>query len=240
MLNYIVINHRWGEGDKMEQYFVYMHTNKLNNKKYIGITKQAKPEYRWGINGCNYKESPHFYSAIQKYGWDNFEHDVIAKNLSKQDACEMERELIAKYQTQNNQFGYNIFDGGTAPNLPQETREKIAKGLRGNKNGLGKPCSEEKKKKISEAQKGKTLTEEHKKKLSKPKSVTYPCSEEKRQHIINAKKDKKSIVCIETNVVYESIHECARIMQLEATAICTVLKGRHKSTGGYHFKYNDI
>lgn len=152
----------------------------------------------------------------------------------------MERNLIAQYKTQNNQFGYNIFDGGTAPSLPQETKAKIASGLKGNKNGLGKPCSEEKKKKISDAQKGKKLTEEHKKKLSKPKSKTHPCSEEKRQHIIKAKKDKKSVICIETNIIYESIHECARAMELDATAICAVAKGRHKTTGGYHFKYNDI
>lgn len=193
-----------------------------------------------GVNGCNYKESPHFYSAIQKYGWDNFEHKIVAENLSKQEACEMERNLIAKYQTQNNQFGYNIFDGGTAPSLPQETKNKIANGLKGNKNGLGKPCSEEKKKKISNAQKGKKLTEEHKKNLSKPKSKTYPCSKEKRQHIIDAKQDKKSVVCIETNIIYKSIHECAREMGLDATAICAVVRGRHKTTGGYHFKYNDI
>lgn len=224
----------------MEQYFVYIHINKINNKKYIGITKQPKPEYRWGTNGCNYKESPHFYSAIQKYGWNNFEHMVVAKNLSKQDACNMERELISKYKTQNNLFGYNIFEGGTAPTIPQETKNKISIKLQGNKNGFGKQCSKEKRKKISKAQKGKPLTAEHKKKLSKPKAITYPCSEEKRKHIIEAKKDKKSIICIETNIIYESIHECARIMNLEATAICAVLRGRHKTTGGYHFKYNDI
>lgn len=225
----------------MEQYFVYIHTNKFNNKKYVGITRQAKPEYRWGLNGCNYKESPHFYAAIQKYGWDNFEHEIIANNLSKQEACKKEKELIAKYQTQNNLFGYNIFEGGTTPSMPQETKDKISKRLQGNTNGLGKPCSEEKRRKISEAQKGRKLTSEHRKKLSKPKSVTYPCSEQKRQHIIEAKKDKKSIVCIETNVVYESIHECARTMDLSATTICAVLRGRCKSTGGFHFKYyNDI
>lgn len=224
----------------MESYYVYMHINKINGKKYIGITKQDKPEYRWGINGANYKESPHFYSAIQKYGWDNFEHITIASNLSKDKACAMEINLIAQYKTQDREYGYNVFKGGTAPSLPQETKDKIAQGLKGNKNGLGKECSDEKKKKISEAQKGRKLSEEHKRKLSKPKSVTYPCSEEKRQHIIDAKKDKKPITCIETNQSYSSIHECARQMCLDATAICAVLRGRLKLTGGYHFKYNDI
>lgn len=224
----------------MEQYFVYMHVNKTNDKKYIGVTKQDKPEYRWGINGVNYHESPHFFAAIQKYGWDNFAHVVLAEGLSKEEACRMEIELIAKYQTQNKDYGYNVLAGGTAPSIPQETRDKIAKGLIGNKNGLGKPCSEEKKQKISEAQKGRKFSEERKQSLRKPKSVTHPCTPEKRQNIINAKQDKKAVVCIETGVVYESIHDCARQMQLHASTICAVVRGRIQSTGGYHFKYNDI
>ena len=41
-----------------------------------------EPEKRWGANGCNYKSSPHFYSAIQKYGWDNFEHNILFTGLN--------------------------------------------------------------------------------------------------------------------------------------------------------------
>lgn len=217
-----------------------MHVNIQNNKKYIGITKQENPEHRWGVNGCKYRESPYFYAAIEKYGWDKFEHIIIAKGLSKEEACKMEVMLIAKHKTQNKHYGYNILPGGTAPSLPQETRDKIAKGLIGNQNGLGKPCSEEKRRKISESQKGRKFSEERKQTLRKPKSIRHPCSPEKRQRIIDAKKDKKPIVCIETNVSYPSIHECARQMNLSATTICAVIKGRHKSTGGYHFKYDDI
>ena len=70
----------------MEQYSVYMHVNKANDKKYIGITKQT-PEARWGTNGRNYQNRcPHFWSSIQKYGWNNFEHIVVASGLSKEDA----------------------------------------------------------------------------------------------------------------------------------------------------------
>lgn len=48
-----------------------MHKNKINNKVYIGQTHQTLKE-RWGKNGSGYRTSPHFYHAIQKYGWDNF------------------------------------------------------------------------------------------------------------------------------------------------------------------------
>lgn len=129
--------------------------------------------------------------------------------------------------------------GGTSPTMPQEVRDKISQSMKGNKNGLNKPCSEEKKQKIRSAQKGRLLTEEHKAKLRKPKSITHPCSEQKRKNIIAAKKDKKAIICIETGIEYESIQECARQLGLHATNICKVLKGKIKTTGGFHFKYKN-
>lgn len=223
----------------MGDYSLYVHTNKINGKRYVGITKQ-NPECRWGVNGSNYKESPHLCSAITKYGWDNFEHEIRASNMTREDACLLEKYYISHFKTQNRDYGYNAFEGGTAPCIPPDVRAKMSQSMMGNQNCLGKPCSEEKKKKISDAQKGRKLTEEHRQKLCKPKSVTYPCSEEKRQHIIDAKKDKKSVICVETNIAYPSIHECARQMNLSASAICAVLNGRHKSTGSYRFKYNDI
>jgi len=225
-------------------YTVYMHINKINNKKYIGITKQ-KPEGRWGVNGVKYKGSPHLYAAIQKYGWDNFKHIILYSYLSKENACKKEIELIAIFQTQNPNFGYNVMPGGNSPSMPQGVKNKISQAMKGNKNGLGKSCSEEKKRKISEAQKGHTFTEEHKQYISEAKrgKSTGPCSKEKRLKIIANKKDKKPIICIETGIEYESIQECARQLNLQATNICKVLKGKIHTTGGFHFKYknnNDI
>lgn len=68
-----------------------------------------------GNNGVNYKSSPHFYQAIQKYGWNNFEHLILANQLTQEQACQIEKNLIKKYSTQNRNFGYNIMEGGTAP-----------------------------------------------------------------------------------------------------------------------------
>lgn len=89
-------------------YTVYCHTNKINGKKYIGITSQ-KPEKRWGTNGRNYKGQK-FHNAIEKYGWDNFEHELLFNNLTEQSAKDKEIELIRTYNTQRN--GYNISSGG--------------------------------------------------------------------------------------------------------------------------------
>ena len=62
-------------------YSVYCHINKINNKRYIGITKD-KPVDRWGKDGNGYKTQV-FGRAIEKYGWDNFEHKILFENLSK-------------------------------------------------------------------------------------------------------------------------------------------------------------
>ncbi|MDD3222628.1 MAG: GIY-YIG nuclease family protein [Clostridia bacterium] len=79
-------------------YTVYQHKNMINNKSYFGITSRI-PEQRWGINGDKYISSPHFYNAIQKYGWDNFDHIILFENLTKEDACLKEQELISEYNT---------------------------------------------------------------------------------------------------------------------------------------------
>lgn len=47
----------------MAQYCVYCHKNKLNDKRYIGMTG-ISPTKRWGHNGANYRLCPRFYKAI--------------------------------------------------------------------------------------------------------------------------------------------------------------------------------
>ena len=110
----------------------------------------------------------------------------------------------------------------------------------GNKNGLGHKCSEEKKQKISQAQKNRKFTEEHKRKLSESaKKRHVSCSEEKKKKLAENYPNKKQVFCIETNKVYPSVQECARQLGLYATNISKVCKGIHKTTGGYHFSYYD-
>lgn len=87
-------------------YTIYIHKNKINNKVYIGQTKQ-NPQKRWD-NGRGYETSSRFYNAILKYGWDNFEHLILYTGLSEKEAEEKEKELIAKYNSTNEKFGYNI------------------------------------------------------------------------------------------------------------------------------------
>jgi hypothetical protein len=52
-----------------------------------------------------------------------------------------------------------------------------------------------------------------------------------------SKKLSKPIICVETGERFYGISECARQMNLYATSICKVLKGKIKQTGGYTFEY---
>ena len=217
-------------------YTVYQHKNKINGKIYIGITSQ-KPEQRWGSQGCNYKSSPHFYSAIQKYGWDNFKHNILFTDLTKEQACLKEQELIKEYNSMNREFGYNSTSGGDIFTMNEETKQKISQAMIGNQNGLGHPCSEEKKEKISNAQKGRKFTEEHKQKLSEAaKNRHVPCSEEKKQ-ILKEKSHKKSVYCEELDKIFESVQECSRQLGIPATNISKLCNGRGKTLKGYHLRY---
>ena len=94
----------------MDNYCVYYHRNLVNGKLYIGISKDVNK--RWSSNGKQYKSCNFFYRAIEKYGWDNFEHVILIDNISKELACVIEKELIIKYKTQNKDFGYNLASGG--------------------------------------------------------------------------------------------------------------------------------
>jgi len=97
------------KADHDNKYLVYCHKNILNGKLYFGITRTSL--YMRFRNGRGYKTQI-FGRAIQKYGWDSFEHIVLFENISKEVACECEKYLIAKYNTTNPEYGYNIANGG--------------------------------------------------------------------------------------------------------------------------------
>ena len=82
----------------------------------------VNPKHRWRNNGYHYRQCPHFWAAIQKYGWDNFEHTVLRKELTHLEACELEIKLIAEQETIEK--GYNLATGGnTAVTTTPEQRK---------------------------------------------------------------------------------------------------------------------
>lgn len=92
------------------KYTVYKHTSP-SGKAYIGITCQEVSR-RWTNSGIGYKGCSYFWNAIVKHGWNNFQHEVLAENLTEAEAKQREKELIFVNQTRNPLYGYNLTEGG--------------------------------------------------------------------------------------------------------------------------------
>ena len=93
------------------RWVIYCHINKLNNKKYIGQTRKKEVKYRFGKNGIEYNNQPKFYRAIQKYGWDNFEHIILEDNIQTQEEANLKEQFYIK-QYNTIKAGYNCRGGG--------------------------------------------------------------------------------------------------------------------------------
>lgn len=98
-------------------WLIYKHTNLINGKVYIGQTKQS-PSSRWK-SGKGYTRDCHnsvFAMAINKYGWNNFSHEIIEDNIeSKEKANEREMYWINYYNSYigfKSPNGYNMTLGG--------------------------------------------------------------------------------------------------------------------------------
>lgn len=132
----------------MDNYSVYKHTTP-SGKVYIGIT--SKPvEKRW-LNGRGYRRNEHFWNAIQKYGWDNIEHTVLASGLSKEEASEVEKMYISLFHSHEMKHGYNLTEGGeTGIVHTMESRRKLSESRKGQHYNIGVPFTEERKRHLSE------------------------------------------------------------------------------------------
>lgn len=70
-------------------FIVYKHTS-----PYIGITKLNLIK-RWQ----GYINNTYFFRAILKYGWNNFQHEILYSELSEKEAKQIEICLIAYYNS---------------------------------------------------------------------------------------------------------------------------------------------
>ena len=211
----------WGE-DKI--FKVYKYTLKDTDKVYIGQTSMSIQQ-RAGSQGHRYKGCNKFYNAIQKYGWDNFECEILAENLTLEEANKLEDEYILKYNSIEN--GFNINRGGRNHLWTEEQRQQMRERNLGEKNpNYGKPRSEETKKKISKANsialRGKKHTKEQLKKMSQSHKKDIP------------------IICIETGIIYNCPSDAAVGIgktPRNGNHITEVCQGKRKTAYKFHWKY---
>lgn len=199
---------------------LYKHTSP-SNKCYIGITSQD-PKHRWGDNGKNYLiikddgsfKHPYFANAILKYGWDNFNHEILYENLDEEEAQRLEKEYIAIYKQGGK--SYNITDGGEGVSGYKFTPEQIKK-LSQSHTGI-KQSSETIAKRVAKNI-GKTRTDEQKMKTSKPvKQYT---------------KDLKFVA------EYFGIREASVKTGINSAHISQCCNKKRKSAGNYIWVFNE-
>lgn len=193
---------------------VYVHTNKTNGKRYVGITSQ-KPEYRWNY-GNAYQSNPYFTSAIQKYGWDGFEHEVLYDFLTEDKAKQKERELITLWNTQDREYGYNITAGGESTS--------------------GLVLSPEHIEKLRQYHTGRKRSEDTKRKLADAGKRHYA---ERRQILIEARNRPVNMYDLDGSFIRRFDSMCAAMAELGITSnhITDVCNGRRKSCAGYSWQY---
>lgn len=206
----------------MKNYIIYLHRNKINGKCYVGQTCQ-KPETRWGLNGNGYKQQEYFYRAIQKYGWDSFEHIILEENILENDVNEREC-YWGEYYNSLIPNGYNLALGNSGKRL---NSEQISKNY-------------------SEATKLKWQNKEYREKVSTGRKEMWKnASEECKEKMLSnldrsgkgAKSKRKQVLCIETGIIYESLREAERQTGISHTNISMVCNGKLKTAGKFHWQF---
>lgn len=219
-------------------YTVYKHVAP-DGRLYIGITKN-KPTQRWQ-GGSGYKGNTYFTRAIKKYGWENFQHIIIAEGLDEQSAKELEIKLIAENKSNQRKYGFNISSGGESKS--------------------GTTISDWQKQRISEASKGKIVSAKTRKKLSIATQKTW-ANPDFVQHMreinmgaknpqygtIRTEKERlqrgaKPILQydLEGNLVaeYISCHDASEKTNTSRDLISKCCRGIFKQGKGYVWKYKE-
>ena len=238
-----------------------MHKNKINGKMYIGITCQDIDK-RWRKDGKGYLYSCDtvFGRAIEKYGWDNFEHKILYQNFTEEQAKWKEKLLIKLFHTYIHDEkcnGYNMTFGGegfSGMRHTEETKKKISESQRGEKgNNYGKHLSTETKSKISKRlkgrtspMKGRTLSLETKEKMSKSRTGLKRTEEFKKKQSerikgVNSYVSKKvvQIDIITGNKIHEyySLTNAAECVNGDRSSIARCCKGKQNTAAGYKWMY---
>ena len=136
-------------------YIVYKHTNKINGKNYIGITKYGEnPNKRWQ-NGRGYKDNEEFFSDIILYGWNNFTHDILEKNLSELDALLLEKKYILLYNSIENGYNKGLYGHLSKDSIKKQLQTKQER--YGSERGIHSYTNNNKKVKCKETGEEKTI-----------------------------------------------------------------------------------
>lgn len=190
---------------------IYMATNKINGKRYIGVSTMQTMRIRMTqhkSDAIGRHRISRFHDAIRKYGFENFEWAEIFQCEDARQALSMEIHLIASERPE-----YNISAGGEGRRAPLSDTAK--RKLRGNNNATGNRSS-----------KDRVITLEFRKKLS--------------ESLKNSKLLKRCpVICLDTGIIYKSLAEAGEKIGIDWTAIQKVCSGKNynKTARGLRFAF---
>lgn len=219
---------------------IYCIKNLVNGKKYIGqsnnIYKRWKSHVRELDNNCHHNQ--YLQNAWIKYGKENFIFNIL-EECTENKLNEKEIFYIDKLHSYNS--GYNLTIGGEGRRGYHLTDKQKAK-IKNSR--INFKHTEETKKYISKIQIGRKLSDEWKENISKThkEKIENGTIIPNTINLLNyTDKCKTPIKCYDSdcNLISEftDIHTAANDLNVEATNICKVLKGKHKTCGGYTFTY---
>jgi group I intron endonuclease len=109
--------------------YIYIITNKVNGKQYIGQTKQHDYNKRWYKHKSLTSGSVLLLKAFEKYGLQNFSFKILIVCFDE-DRWKFEKEYIHKYKTLTPN-GYNFLDGTMSGyEHTDDSKKKISQGLK--------------------------------------------------------------------------------------------------------------
>ena len=194
---------------------VYLITNKINGKKYVGQTVSSLNK-RWREHCA---KGFALNSAIKKYGKNNFKIEIVATASTITILNKFEELVIKKYNT-TTPNGYNIRQGGDNKRHSEETKLKMSKAA------MGRKVSDETRKRNSEAHKGQKAWNKGKK-----------LSKENCEAISRSRVNKKKVRCATTGKSFESMMDADKRFNLPAGSVSKVCNGKRKSTHGLTFEF---
>ena len=222
--------------DKNYYNCIYMYTNKINNKKYVGQTKNLSDRHRRHVQTSFNKNAKRdyntpFHRAIRKYGIENFEIKILAENIETQEKLnEYEIFFIKRYKTLNIQNGYNVAEGGY--NNPfagktekemDEFKRKVSESRKGQMTGESNPFY------------GKQHSQETKNKISKNHANVNGENNPRAKMTIQYDKQGKIIK------IWDYAKQASEELGINTNSITGCCRGERKSAGGFYWKYlNDV
>lgn len=138
--------------------YIYLITNQVNNKRYVGATRGTiYNRWKGHLKQSKLKKQKVLHTAIIKYGSENFCIEEITTASSKEELFSLETFYIAAFGTKSPK-GYNLTSGGEGLNEPTDEVRAKMKAAKQN-------ISLETRQKMSASARKKILSEEHKENL---------------------------------------------------------------------------